>query len=166
MRPSHVLPLVGSLLLVGALLSGCGLEVPSADAPAPDPIAFATTVYPLLMRDCSFAECHGSTERFFQVYGPNRTRLDPDATCGLGRTTCDDPATLDEINRTYDRARSMLAGADRAEDSLLLRKPLEVDRGGAPHLGTDSNGRDVYASPDVGEYRILLQWASPAFGAP
>jgi hypothetical protein len=167
MRASHALSIVGSLVVAGALLSGCGLGVPSADAPAPDPVYFANNVYPVLMRDCSFTECHGSTERFFQVYGPNRRRLDPDATCGVGRDTCSDPATVDEINRSYDRARSMLAGASRAEDTLLLRKPLEVDSGGAPHLGTDAYGRDVYANPGVPEYQFLRTWAAPVFeGSP
>ena len=76
------------------------------------------SVYPLLLRDCAFSLCHGDPNRFFQLYGPGRTRLDP-------KLMSSDPATQAEIQRSYDRARSMLATAATVQDSLLLRKPLE-----------------------------------------
>ena len=80
-------------------------------------MAIVRDVYPVLLRDCAFSECHGSEERFFRIYGPGRARLLPDA-------VPDDPPTQDELILSYDRARSMLAGPTY-EDALLLRKPLE-----------------------------------------
>jgi hypothetical protein len=109
-------------------------------------------VYPILVRDCGFPACHGSADRFFRVFGPGRTRLDE-------ATTITAPATAAELDATYDRARSMLSGAASAESSLLVRKPLEVDLGGAPHMGVDQHGRDVYATTEAGGYVALLEWA-------
>jgi hypothetical protein len=70
-----------------------------------------------------------------------------------------DPPTPDEIARSYDRARSMLAGSANVEDSLLLSKPLEATRGGQGHEGTDSLGRNVYSVPLEQGYQVLLAWA-------
>lgn len=153
-------------LMLAALLplSGCAFEAPRADPPRPDPALeaefealFEAEVYPILVRDCGFPECHGDPRRFFRVYGPRRTRQ-------LPTTIDDDPATAEEIASSFDRARSMLASAESAEDSLLLRKPLEVDQGGAPHMGIDQHGRDIFASTEHEDYRTLLAWASLAFG--
>ena len=67
------------------------------------------------------------------------------------------------MSASYERARSMLASAGRAEESLLVRKPLEIDRGGAPHMGIDANGRDVYAGPEDARYQAILTWARDGF---
>ncbi|MEC7520697.1 MAG: hypothetical protein VYE22_12565 [Myxococcota bacterium] len=142
-------------------LAGCGFETPPADPPAPSAIVFENEVYPILLRDCGFPDCHGSSERFFRVFGPNRARLD-DAVTAL-----DDPATPEEIAASYERARSMLSGVTRPEETLLLRKPLEVDVGGAPHMGIDQHGQDVYPSPDHPSFRIMQEWVALGFpGAP
>ena len=52
-----------------------------------------------------------------------------------------------------------MSGASSASSSLLVRKPLEVDLGGAPHMGVDQHGRDVYSSPDAQGYVAILEWA-------
>lgn len=105
----------------------------------------------MLLRDCGFPACHGSEDRFFQVFGPGRVRVGGG---GIRAAVRDE-----ELDRSFDRARSMLASARTAEDALLVRKPLAVAAGGAPHLGTDDHRQDVYSSPDEEGYQTLLRWA-------
>lgn len=144
-----------TLCVMVVLATGCSFNAPPASPPEPCQDHFDAVVYPILLRDCGFPACHGDPDRFFRVFGPGRTRLDP--TLAPGNTNAVDPAELDEA---YSRARSMLAGAGRVEDSLLLRKPLEIDRGGAPHLGIDASGRDVFPSVDDPRYVDVLDWAN------
>lgn len=123
--------------------------------------SFTNDVLPVLLRDCGFQACHGSPERFFRVWGPGRTRYPVP-----GTTTCQDgsmpPCNWDEING-YERdyslqfARSMV-DLDNPADSLLLRKPLAVERGGADHEGVDNYGRNVYRTPDDEGFRIIARW--------
>jgi hypothetical protein len=108
----------------------------------------------LLLRDCAFSDCHGAKDRFFQLYGPGRTRLAPLT------TKPDDPMTLPELLHSYDRARSMLATSNHVESSLLLTKPLEPDSGGQGHRGVDDFGRNLFASTSDPGYVLLLRWAN------
>ncbi len=133
------------------LAAGCSAPVPDAQPPPVELCAFERDVYPVLARDCGFAACHGDPARFFRVWAPGRTRLDP----VLGPFA---PATPEEIEETYDRARAMLATADGPEESLLLRKPLESSAGGAAHMGIDAAGRDVYADRDAPGWQALSSW--------
>lgn len=138
--------------LLALLVAGCALDAPPANPPLPNRAMFEAEVYPILMRDCGFPDCHGNRDRFFRVYGLGRLRLDPEA-------LIDAPLEEAEMNESYERARSMLGSATRAEDTLLVRKPLEIDQGGAPHLGIDNHGQDLYASPEDPSYQVLLTWA-------
>lgn len=131
----------------------------SGNVPAPSPAVFQSSVYPLLLRDCAFSGCHGAEHRFFQVFGPGRTRLDP-------KTPSHDPATPAELQRSYDRASAMLATGDTVDDSLLLRKPLETSAGGQGHKGVDNFGRNVYQSKQDPRYAALVLWAHSAINAP
>lgn len=136
-----------------AALGACGnASQGSGVAPSPSFTLFEQEVYPQLLRDCAFSDCHGKQQRFFQVYGPGRTRL-------LETSMPSDPATPDEIMRSYERARSMLAGTARPEDALLLRKPLETSEGGQAHKGLDALGRNVYRYRQDPSYALLLRWA-------
>ncbi len=136
-----------------AVCNACGdKNVWSGDLASPDLAVFRADVYPVLLRDCSFAACHGGDHRFFQVYGPRRSRL-------LSTTKPEERATDDEIQRTYERARSMLVGADTLENAPLLSKPLEVGSGGQGHKGVDDYGRNVYASRSDPGYLVLFSWA-------
>lgn len=141
--------------VIASILSACasGGGEWSGPPPTPDGELFVNQVYPLLLRDCAFSTCHGMNERFFQVFGPGRARLDPMA------TKPDDPATLPEVLHSYDRARSMLATATPIDQALLLRKPLEIGAGGQGHKGVDDYGRNVYATQADPGYALLARWA-------
>ena len=128
------------------------------NVPQPDAQQFAKTVYPLMLRDCGFPECHGSMERFFRVFGPGRLRLDPNV-LPL------DPATPQEIELSYGRARSMLANDGSVTDALLLRKPLAKDAGGAGHEGDDNWGGNVYENQQDPAYATIKAWALATMAA-
>lgn len=149
MRPFPHIPLA-ACVLVG--LTACVGDPQPAGPPDVSRAAFESQVYPILVRDCGFPACHGNPERFFRVYGPSRLRIDD-------TIELDAPPTTLEIDATFERARSMLASAESPEESLLLRKPLEVDEGGAAHMGIDARGRDVYRNRESGSWRTLLEWA-------
>ena len=138
-----------SLLACGDSNTWAG-EVPAADA-----AQFEHQVYPILMRDCAFNDCHGGPHRFFQIFGPGRVRIDP-------MTESDAPPTALELQVSYERARSMLISQDSVERSLLLTKPLAVKAGGVGHEGVDRFGRNVYQSKQDPSYQVLLLWATGA----
>lgn len=143
---------VGVAWLAMLCLAGCGEDVPELQVATPDLMTFETEVYPVLLRDCGFHECHSSHERFFQVFGPGRDRLS-EATQPI------DPVDPEEVSFTYDRARSMINVA-APEKSLLLRKPLAVDAGGMGHEAVDVHGRDVYADDKQPGYVVLHAWVT------
>lgn len=152
------------LPLLLALVAGtCGCADATAELALanPDRAAFDMNVYPILVRDCGFHECHGSSERFFQVFGPGHGRITPELVQPL------DPTTAQEMEISYQRALSMIDTA-APESSPLLRKPLAVDAGGAGHQGVDRLARDVYQSTADSGYVVLLNWvlSQAAVGAP
>lgn len=142
-------------LMVAALLGvGCSVDAGPTRIPVPDARSFELQAYPVLLRDCGFPACHGTLDRFFAVFGPGRRRLD-EATPPFA------PATAEELELSYGRARSMLARRD--SDPLdwvpLLKKPLAPEAGGAAHQGEDVWGRDVYDSAADSGYQDLRAWA-------
>ncbi len=104
----------------------------------------------MLLRDCGFPACHGNPSRFFRVFGPGRTRYEPD-------TALFAPATAEELELTYYRARSMLTHEGSIEQATLLRKPLY-----AGHKGVDAWGVNVYQSRRDPGYATLAAWAETA----
>ncbi|MEE9384390.1 MAG: hypothetical protein V3V08_13380 [Nannocystaceae bacterium] len=111
---------------------------------------FRDQVYPLLLRDCAFVACHGSERRFFQVFGPGRTRR--------GDLEAYDEPSAEEIQSAYDRSRAMLLFREAEtlpHSAPLLRKPLQ----GAGHGGVDRFGRNVYLGPQDPSWRVLERWA-------
>jgi hypothetical protein len=154
MRALHSLVLVAAALS----LSGCAEEKGPLAVPVPDQMIFEAQIYPLLLRDCGFHACHGTHERFYQVFGPGHGRL-RDA---IGPF---DPTTPEELEHSYRRAISMLDTSD-LRASLLLRKPLAAGDGGAGHEGVDPLGRDVYQNKLDPNYTILEQWALTSQFAP
>jgi hypothetical protein len=142
-------------LALGLAAAACGGGGGSSQPPTPDMMQFQALVYPVLLRDCAFNNCHGSPERFFQVLGPGRTRRDPML----------DASELDpiEVQFSYERTRSMLSMP--VTSSLLLLKPLEAKVGGVGHRGADHFGRNVYLTKQDAGYVTLLQWAQATTAA-
>ncbi|MET0386417.1 MAG: hypothetical protein ABW321_10685 [Polyangiales bacterium] len=132
-----------------AWLAACG-DAPTLQLATPDAALFVDEVYPVLLRDCGFHACHGSNERFFQVFGPGRGRL-------LADTKPLDPVTQAELDHSYERARSMIDAA-APTGSLLLRKPLAASAGGTGHQGSDVWGRNVYDDATQPGYVTLTRW--------
>jgi hypothetical protein len=140
-------------------IGACGGERVIADPPDVDREVFETDVYPILVRDCGYPACHGDRDRFFRIFSPGRTRLSP-------TTPLYDPPTLEEVDTSFDRARSMLAAVSDPRQSLLLRKPLEASAGGGAHAGLDELGRNVYASEADPSWRTIARWAGAALEEP
>lgn len=138
----------------------CPLTVACADPIEPARFAkrdfrqFQREVYPVLLRDCSFPACHGAPARFMRVWGPGRTRLPNED--GTIPEPFDTP-TLAEQQASFGLALSMIEERDLVH-SLLLRKPLSVEAGGAGHRGVDSYGRDVYRTTQDSGYVTLARW--------
>jgi len=135
--------------VIALALAGCTQPVGDVTLVEPDQAVFRDTIYPILLRDCAFAGCHGTHDRFFAIFGPGRVRLDP-------ATPIYSPVTELELALTYTRAASMI-DADRAE-SLLLRKPISVSLGGAGHRGDDPWGLAVFRARDDARYVALKNW--------
>ena len=138
------------------LLSVCGACTQPADSTlmtAPDRALFAAIVYPILMRDCAFSQCHGATRRPFQLYGPGRSRLSEDHA---------QPGLKDqELERSYERTVSMLfvTPGTAITQAPLFMKPLAMSAGGASHRGLDQFGRDAFLSSQDPRYVQILSWA-------
>jgi hypothetical protein len=137
---------IGVFGLIGAACS----QDPGWQLSTPSQTTFKDDVYPVLIRDCAFQTCHGSEDRFFRVWGPGRVRLS-------SMSSADDPLTTEEVNANYARAVSLVDGDD-PKNSLILRKPLAVEAGGAGHLGIDNYGRNVYRSIDSEGYLMISRW--------
>lgn len=137
------------------VVSACADATTELRVPTPDAQTFELTVYPVLLRDCGFPECHGAPERFFRVYGPGRLREKPKE-----ETAVNSPVTSAELTATYKRARSMLAYEGNIESSLLLQKPL-----GSGHEGVDEWGNNVYQSASDPGFQVLLAWARSSVAA-
>ncbi|HET6339763.1 MAG TPA: hypothetical protein VFG30_41415 [Polyangiales bacterium] len=133
-----------------ATAGACANETTELVVSTPDRASFEQTVYPVLMRDCAFSACHGSAERFLQVFGPGRGRISLDIKPL-------DPISPIEVEHAYNRARSMV-DAIHPDQSLLLRKPLATKAGGSGHEGTDELGRNVYQSKLDPAYAAISAW--------
>ena len=141
-------------------LAACSSDTAwSGDLGRGDFALFQMQVYPVLMRDCGFANCHGVELRAFQVWGPGRSRL---------RTGSDDGNIIEQEQlRTYARALSMLYtdGTRPVSESPLLTKPLEISAGGATHGGVDRYGRNVYRTQNDLGFQVLSRWAQASSAA-
>jgi hypothetical protein len=141
---------IGSWLGIAIAIGGC-LPDAQPSVPGPDFEQFRTEVYPILLRDCGFNACHGDPDRYYQVFGPGRMRLDEEMDLFL-------PATEEEIEISYERARAMLLARGDVLASPLLRKPVE----GGGHAGLDAEGRNVYPGHQDAAFTTLVEWARGA----
>ena len=133
-------------------LAGCVAQ-PSLASVAPDPEEFERHVYPILLADCGYPACHGTTARFFAVFGPGRTRLSE-------RSGPYDPPTAEELALSFARAEAMLLDPAGPRNSPLVRRPLTVSAGGAAHRGDDPWGAPVYATKRDPRWQALFFWAA------
>jgi hypothetical protein len=119
---------------------------------------FDREVYPVLLMDCAYSQCHGAPQRFFRVLGPGRARLhDPEGSAPYSI----EERTAREMQISYERTRSMLItdGSRPLEESPLLIKQLDPSAGGTSHRGVDVFGRNVYRSVNDPAYFTLVRWA-------
>lgn len=151
--PARPVAVAATKLLLACTLVGCAEPTGELQVPDADPIVFRDKVYPILLRDCGFVGCHGTEQRFFAVFGPGRTRLDP-------KTNIFDPPTDTELSLTFSRARSMLEDPEGPGSSLLVRKPIPRAQGGAGHGGDDEYGVSVYRSTGDARFMAIYQWAT------
>jgi hypothetical protein len=133
--------------------TACADPTTELKLPTPDAKQFEQQVYPVLLRDCGFSACHGDPARFFRVFGPGRRRY-------RAETGLFVPPTGEEIQLSYERARSMLASEDGIDKSDLLRKPLHADHG-----GVDEWGNNTYRYETDPGYMTLYKWAHSASGS-
>ena len=105
---------------------------PKATITAADYATFQSKVNPVFQNTCSAGNCHGT-----QV---NELYL----TCG---------STQEEVNWNYQAASDYLA--QTAEQSELVRRPLDPAQGGSFH-----EGGTVFTSTSDSGYQGLLQWAT------
>jgi hypothetical protein len=137
-------------LLAGLVLACVACDDTEPWAPPEREFSDFQVVHEVLLRDCGFHDCHGAPERAFRVYGPGRARLDPE-------TGAYDQLKALEASDSWIIAKSFI-DARNPEDSLLLRKPLAVAAGGAPHGGLDAFGRDVYRTVNDAGYLALQRF--------
>jgi hypothetical protein len=146
MKPAFPWTIVVLMSLLSCADQGHGWQFPQTRT-LPQ---FTEEVMPVLLRDCGFQTCHGSTDRFYRVWGPGRTRLEP-------TTRAFDALTGRELEANYNMSVSMINPGD-PKLSLLLRKPLAREAGGSTHGGADPLGRNVYRVPTDPAYAALQRW--------
>ena len=88
-----------------------------------DEAYFRCKVQPILTKSCAAYACHGSSVRYFKLFGRNRLRL------GGSIAKLNAPMTAGERSWNYDAARAMVNTAS-PDDSYLLLKPLDASAGG------------------------------------
>lgn len=71
-----------------------------------------------------------------------------------------EPVTMLEIDESFEHARAMLAASENPNASPLVRKPLSVFVGGAPHGGVDRFGADIYLSVQDPDWETIARWAA------
>ena len=146
-------------LLVGLFACACGEHTGSSSATLPDVDYdyFVRHIQPILEHRCAFFACHGSRERFLQIYQETRLRENPDPDPIFAAPA---PLTPDELQRNFEQTAGILFGFDDPQDSPLFSKPLQP---GTRHAGaTLFEGPDVFLNREDPDYQTLLRWARGA----
>lgn len=150
--------LSGSLVVCLACLA-CGEHTGSDSAVLADVdfAYFVRHVQPILEHRCAFFACHGSRDRFLQVYQEARLREIPDPHPIFEAIV---PLTPSELQRNFEQTAGMLYGFDDPQDSPLFSKPLQ---NGTRHGGaTLFDGPDVFLDREDPDYQTMLRWARGA----
>jgi hypothetical protein len=146
-------------LLVWLFAGACGEHAGSDSASLPDVDYdyFVRHIQPILEHRCAFFACHGSRERFLQIYQETRLRENPDPDPIFQAPS---PLTPDELQRNFEQTAGMLYGLDDPQTSPLFSKPLQP---GTRHAGaTLFEGPDVFLNREDPDYQTLLRWARGA----
>jgi len=140
-------------------LAGCSLDTGSGTASLPDVdyATFVKKVQPVFEARCAFFACHGSRQRFFEIYQEARLREIPDPDPIFEAPA---PLTESELQRNFRNAAGMLYSFEDPEESLLFSKPLQsgTRHGGATLFG----GPNVFLDRQDPDYQTLLAWARGA----
>ena len=147
---------VCGLLVVGLFACACGEHTGSDSASLPDVdfAYFVKHIQPILEHRCAFFACHGSRQRFLQIYQEVRLREIPDPDPIFEAPA---PLTLEEFQRNFEQTAGMLYGFDDPQASPLFSKPLQT---GTRHTGaTLFGGPDVFLNREDPDYQTLLRWA-------
>ena len=152
---------LGALL---TMLSACqpDFNVPVASPPLDQPY-FRCHVQTVLTKSCTMFACHGADgtsgtkSRYFRVYARSRLRV-----AGTPEAMRNSIFTAAEYHANFIAASDLVDPA-AADDSLLLRKPLEQGAGGYFHRGADLYGQgNVFASRADADFVLLSTWAHGA----
>jgi hypothetical protein len=149
--------------LLALLACACVSENPELELPALDRDLFRCEVAPVLAKQCAAPACHGNGQRYYRLFARNRLRY------GVDELDRADPLTSFEVDANYDATRALVLGLGRAEDSMLLRKPLEASVGGYYHGATRTfraQGHNVFASLTDPEFATLARWVRGEVGVP
>lgn len=145
------------LVLALPLLASCepGLQE-AAPLPALDEAYFRCRVQPILTKSCSMLACHGTPDRYYRVYARNRLRY------GIaGEAERVAPLNAGERRHNFEATRAYV-DIDAADESLLLKKPLEAAAGGFYHGATRLGKSNVFPSVDDADYAVLRDWIQGA----
>ncbi len=132
--------------------AACAPAPPPTQVPALDRAAFEQYVEPELFKSCAYSKCHGADTRPMRVFAPAGSRISP----GL---SSNNPLTPEEHQANYDRVTAFAAPTS-AELPDLLRKPLQLEAGGAGHGGVDPFGANVFADRDAPGWKVLDDWVA------
>lgn len=152
-RVSRALALGSLAISLAATLTACeeGLT-DKAPLPKLDEAYFRCHVQPILTKNCSMLACHGAPERYYRIYARNRLRY------GIaGEAQRNSQLNEGEAKHNFDAARAYV-DVDHADESLLLRKPLEPDAGGFYHGATKFSKLNIFANLESTEYETIQKW--------
>lgn len=142
------------LLILGLLAFPCAAPPPPTQLPALDRAYFEHEVEPQLLASCAYNTCHGAPLRPMRVYSLAGLRIDP-------ALTSNQPLTAEEHEANFVRAAAS-AGATSSAQPDFLRKPLQLEAGGAGHGGVDRFGQNIYANQDDPRWKVLKAWVDGA----
>ncbi len=108
---------------------------------------YASEVQGVLGPSCAAPGCHGDPTRPLELFEPGWHRADPD------RRFLNEDLDEDELQANFERARAFVA--PDPEQSLLLLKALEPERGGVAHDPGPS-----WLDTDEPDYQTVLFWAA------
>lgn len=134
-----------ALVLLGCVGGGDEIRVPDADW-----ATFVSEVQPVFEQSCSNPSCHGADDRPFEVFCPQRHRLDPDDTWR------DTPLTEEELRLGFENARGFLVGIERPQDCPLVALPSSPDH---------ASGR-VFEDRTAPGWAAIFRWVADAGGEP